>query len=319
MAWLGLDMGGTSVRCIALHADGSFGALTRAAGGNFRSSGAGVADRARRVVIDALAQAAISPESVAAVTVGAAGAGEAGHAEVEAIVNEALAPLGLPRPDVRDDLEIAFRSASPTEDGVLLLAGTGAVAARYRGWRRVARCDGMGWLLGDVGSGLWLGREVLRAAAADLDGRGAHTALTGLTLRSLGLEAQGDQRQPLIRAAAPLSPAEWGRFAPLALDLDGNDDVATALLDRAAAALTTAARAVGADRRIVFAGGLLAGGGLRSRLDRSFEGRHAPFPALGACALAAESTGATLDLPTLTRVCAAEAARQQAVTAGPQV
>ncbi|WP_275092119.1 BadF/BadG/BcrA/BcrD ATPase family protein, partial [Microbacterium sp. K36] len=61
--------------------------------------------------------------------------------------------------------------------GVLLIAGTGAVALGVdpSGARLV---DGWGPELGDFGSGSWLGREALRAVLRAHDGLAAPTALT---------------------------------------------------------------------------------------------------------------------------------------------
>ncbi len=301
MTVVGLDIGGTSVRCAVVSAQGALRGVTRGPGANFRSSGPGAVEGLRRVVADGLAAACTSTRDVLAVAAGVAGAAEAGHDDVKALLQEALDPLDLPPVEVREDLEIAFRSASDDPQGVLLLAGTGAVAARFEQWRRVARCDGMGWLLGDVGSGVWLGREVLRSAAADLDHRGPRTALTQAVLERLSLPLSGDQRQSLIRAVTPLPPARWGEFAPLALALDAQDPVATGLLDEAAVALAHAARSVDATKEIIYAGGLLTEGGLRHRLDERFSGSYASAPVMGACIVAGDAAGMKLDREELVR------------------
>jgi N-acetylglucosamine kinase-like BadF-type ATPase len=300
MAVIGIDMGGTSVRCAIVLRDGSLAGFARTPGGNFRSSGPEVATNIRRAADEALRAAGLTSDAVAAVAVGSAGAGAAGAEQVQNLLREALGPLHLPLPQVLEDLAIAFRSASPHADGVLLLAGTGAMAARYEGWRQAARSDGMGWLLGDTGSGVWIGRRVLRAAAAHLDRRGPDTALTAAVLDALGLPSTGDPRQALVAAATPQPPASWARFAPLALRLDGQDQVADALLDEAASRLTESARAVGAHDQVVFAGGLLEGGGLRRRLEQSFEGPYAGFPVVGACLVAADQAGIAVDAAALT-------------------
>ena len=59
-----------------------------------------------------------------------------------------------------------------------MCSGTGAVTVLFRGRQGVARRDGMGWLLGDIGSAVWLGRRTLQTVAADLDQRGRRTVLT---------------------------------------------------------------------------------------------------------------------------------------------
>src|SRR5699024_12245759 len=92
-----------------------------------------------------------------------------------------------------------------------------------------------GWLLGDIGSAVWLGRRTLEAVAADLDGRGPRTRLTeeigavlDLDLREgrLPPSPTGDPRQDLIRALdEPLpaaAPAALGSFAPLPGSIPGD-------------------------------------------------------------------------------------------------
>ena len=293
MGWLGIDIGGNSVRAAVCDRSGRLLGGGRAGGANIHTSGQHGPANVRDAVLAALAAAGADSAGVRAVGVGATGSEEAGRARVERLLDEALAGLGLPAPVLVADIDIAFRSASPKPDGVLLLAGTGAVAASYRGWVQQQRCDGMGALLGDEGSGVWLGRRVLRAVAAEIDRRGPATGLTPLVLDALGVGETDDPRQPMIAAATALPVAQWARFAPLAFELDGRDEVATGLLDAAAERLTVLAEAVGALDEVVFAGGLLASGALRERLR--FSGPHAAHPVLGACQLAAESVGERLD------------------------
>src|SRR5699024_420991 len=90
----------------------------------------------------------------------------------------------------------------------------------FRGREGVARRDGMGWLLGDIGSAVWLGRRTLQAVAADLDQRGRRTVLTERVGEMLDLDLRagrtppsptGDVRQDLIRALDELAPASSPR------------------------------------------------------------------------------------------------------------
>lgn len=295
MQVIGLDIGGTSVRAVVCDGAGRCLGYAKGPGANFRFSAGDAVENVRSTVAAALEDAGMSAADVAAVGVGAAGAGEGGRERVVEMLDAALGPLGLPSAALTLDLAIAFRSVAPSPDGVLLLAGTGAAAVRFEDWEVAARCDGMGWMLGDEGSGAWIGQHVIRLAAADLDARGPRTALTARVLDQLGIPGDGDPRQHLIAAAYALAPAEWGRFAPLAWELDGEDEQATALLDRAAERLMVSADAVGAGGEVVFAGGLLREGPLRARLARRFDGVYAEHPVVGACALAAASVGEDLD------------------------
>lgn len=67
----------------------------------------------------------------------------------------------------------------------MLVAGTGAIAAEVRDLRLDRVADGHGWLLGDAGSGFWLGREAVRGLLADLDAGRAPTPLGRQVLTDL--------------------------------------------------------------------------------------------------------------------------------------
>ena len=117
------------------------------------------------------------------------------------------------------------------------------------GGRQVAVADGLGWLLGaDEGSGFWIGQRVVRAALADLDGRGPATALTPLLLARLGVAAPsgaGD-REPilsLVRALYDGPPVRLADHARLVFEVDA-DGTADRILDDAAAALERTLSAV---------------------------------------------------------------------------
>ena len=115
-------------------------------------------------------------------------AGEKTAAFREQVVGR-LAALGLSEVVLDHDLLGIFHSGTAARDGYALIAGTGAVAARIRGGRLDRVVGGKGWLLGDAGSGFWIGHAVARAVVASLDGQGQGTALTDLVLEKLGIEA----------------------------------------------------------------------------------------------------------------------------------
>lgn len=305
---LGADVGGTSTRVVLAGPGGEVLGVGRAGGGNLRSSRPqDVADHLASALRSAFA-AAPDGVAVAAAHLGIAGAGAAGREAAAGLVSVAWRAAGAPVPAVPavvgDDLEIAFASAAHGDDGLLVLAGTGAVACRLVGGRVVARADGLGWLLGDGGSGVWLGLAALRAVAADLDARGPETALTAAVLASLGVDPAGDPRQALVAAAHAVAPSVHGRLAPLvtAAALDG-DGVARDLVDRASAALlSTASAAAGRHScppvEVVAAGALLtAPGPVRDAVLAALAAAHgvpvreAAAPVAGAVARAAAHAG----------------------------
>lgn len=273
------DVGGTRSRLVAAPLGGGVLAQVEGPGANLRSSGPAALDTLAATIGQVIQQArhalrtadegnadggttdrvsahepdgddtAEGPARVAAVALGISGAGPARAQEVRAAVGERLAALGIPaeRLLITDDLRTAFLSGGVGDDGLLVLAGTGAVAVRFRDREAIARRDGMGWLLGDIGSAVWLGRRTLEAVAADLDGRGPRTLLTEEVGAELGLDLRegqrppsptGDPRQDLIRALdqhLPAgAPAALGRFAPLPARVR-EDPVASGILDTAIA------------------------------------------------------------------------------------
>ncbi|WP_198025404.1 N-acetylglucosamine kinase [Brachybacterium phenoliresistens] len=318
---LGADVGATRarVRIRALGPHGELGTLLASAEGpgyNPNSSGpdgpAGLVDAVRTALLAAQAGARLQAPVRTVAVLGIAGAAAAHHAQVEEVVRAALAPLGLPARDVSivDDMLPAFAAGSAHGEGLLLLGGTGSAAVRFSGFAPVRRCDGMGWLLGDTGSAVWIGREVLQAAACDLDGRGPATALTADVLAELGLpvprpgaprDGSGDDvRQGLIAAVRPLAPAHWGRLAPIA-QRHPRDGIAREILARAAAELVAKVDAVrdGA-AEIVLAGSVLSENPEVSRrvraelADRQLEVLEAGPPVEGALRLAAQRAAEAL-------------------------
>ncbi|WP_019181871.1 N-acetylglucosamine kinase [Microbacterium yannicii] len=75
------------------------------------------------------------------------------------------------------DSTTSFLGALGDGRGSVVAAGTGVVTLAV-GRDRVARVDGWGNLVGDAGSGYWIGREALDAVMRSFDGRGPATALT---------------------------------------------------------------------------------------------------------------------------------------------
>ena len=313
------DVGGTRSRLVAAPLDGAVLARLDGPGANLRSSGASALEDLADTIGEVLARARRALEAegacaegaeVAAVALGISGAGPARAAEVRAAVAEHLTGLGIParRLLITDDLHTAFLSGGVGDDGLLVLAGTGAVAVRFHDRQAVARRDGMGWLLGDIGSAVWLGRRTLEAVAADLDGRGPRTLLTEEVGAALGLDLRegqrppsptGDPRQDLIRALDEQlpagAPAALGRFAPLPARVR-TDPVASDILHTAIAHVLDTIEALDPEAvlAVVLAGSVLTSPGplhdevTASLQDRRRTVRAAPDGLPGALLLARE-------------------------------
>ena len=261
---IAVDAGGTTTRCVVLASGGVCLGLGRAGRGNPVAVGAGAAARSLGAAVKtALAQAGVPGPEIEAVVITMAGGGLGD----EDIFLDRLRAEGVrPRPVLKGDLLSSLCSGTPALDGYALIAGTGAGAARIAGGEMVEVADSLGWLVGDAGSGFWIGHQVVRAAFDGLDGRGPPTALTPALLGALDLPCQGHSpanwRQVRARALSliyDMRPVELSQFAQLAFQTD--DLVAEGIVDAAAAALALTLQAVadpGLPGPLVLAGGVFA-------------------------------------------------------------
>ncbi|MFE2916204.1 N-acetylglucosamine kinase [Kitasatospora indigofera] len=309
---VGVDAGGTGTRCAVVGLDGRVHGRGQGAGGNLRSS-ADPAGALRRALEEALS--GVERGRIGAGHLAFAGAGGEDGARYRELAARAWREAGLPgAPAVGDDLAAAVAGATDSPDALLLLSGTGAVAALYRGGVQAARRDGYGWLLGDEGSGVWLGRQAVVRTLAALDGRGPATALLEVLPRALGTDgAEGSGpaadgtvlARRMVTAVHAAPPAELGRLAPLVDDVArAGDPVADEIVTEGARLLLhtfdSLAGAAGEDFAalpVVLAGGLLTGrtllaarvtAALRARGTATVPVRDA---ATGAAALAARTLG----------------------------
>ncbi len=223
--FIGLDGGGSGCRAQAMLADGRHGPVLHGGAANLVSD----PDGARREVSALLERCA---ESARALDAAAAGdpaqvvLGLAGAAEAEAGATGWLrAGLPFARVTVLGDVEIALRGAFEGGDGIVVAVGTGSVVASLRGGR-VRRLGGHGFVLGDEGSGAWMGREALRRSLHAGDGLGPRGLLVDRVLARFGTPGA------MIAFAAGARPAGFAALAPLVMEAEGAGcPVATAIVD----------------------------------------------------------------------------------------
>jgi glucosamine kinase len=259
-----VDAGGTSTRAVVVHPSGRCLGYAVAGSGNPTAVGPETAASVAESVMGALRRAEVPSTGIRLVVLAMAGTGST---SVAAEIRRRLAGMDLDAPLVfESDLLATYFSGTHLPDGYAVIAGTGAGAIRVEDGRQVAVADALGWLLGDEGSGFWIGQRVVRAALADLDGRGPSTALTPLMLARLGVPAPSDagDREPIIKVVRALyagPPVGLADYAGLVFEVDG-DGTADRILDDAAAAL---ARTLTAVRSPTVSGPVVLGGGILGR------------------------------------------------------
>ncbi|NJP45688.1 N-acetylglucosamine kinase [Actinacidiphila epipremni] len=293
---VGIDAGGTRVRAVLAEAAPGGALLGQGAGGPGNALSVGRADLTAHLAA-ALGQA-VPPAARAQVTAvhgGFAGAApglgpDRGHDLALSCLADALAAHGMAPGAVAvgGDTEVMLAAAPGAPlDGLVLIAGTGAVAARVGAGRRLLVTDGHGWLLGDDGSGFWLGQQAVRAALAALDGRGPATSLVAAVLAHYGLPEEWAGVAAAPAAPSPEAPAadvptveqvaeavvvrayarppvQLSLLSPAVVAAAGEGDaVAAGLVERAAGLLAGSVRALRprAGEPLVLGGGLIGPGG----------------------------------------------------------
>jgi len=242
---LAVDAGGTSSRAVLLDEAGTCLGFGRAGGGNPIAVGISPAVDALGLAVErALGSGGTTADQHSLVVISLAGTVSPPFL---ALLEARMASLGLAgRTIIEPDLLGTFCSGTALTDGYAVIAGTGAIAARVAAGTIHTVKGGSGWLLGDIGSGFWIGQQVARAVIASLDGLGPSTALTGLLLEATGVERSGERSRGrseelvrLMHELYALRPVELARFAPLAFaaidqSTSGPDAVARDILDAAA-------------------------------------------------------------------------------------
>jgi N-acetylglucosamine kinase-like BadF-type ATPase len=251
---LGIDGGGSKTILAVLDRRGEIVSAARAGGTNPLDNPAW-----RRELDTVLQTAATMP----AISAGAAALPAYGEVEsISAAQQNAIADALGRRPQlVLNDVDAAQIGAFAGEPGILILSGTGSMAWARDAAGRSYRVGGWGDVIGDEGSGYWIGRAILGRISQSLDGRLPPTRLVETLFAELAIDranpANGIEGW-VSQLAHPRS--EIAALAPMAMTLaEGGDAGAVAIIDAAAEELARHVRAierhVGADAAWSYAGG----------------------------------------------------------------
>ena len=310
---LGIDAGGTKTVCQLANSNGELISEARAGGANLQAVGELQVEKILHEVMEqALGERDIVPT---AICLGIAGVD---RADDEAIVRAIMRRIGYKaRILVVNDALVALEAGAPGEPGVVIVSGTGSIAYGRNAACEAARAGGWGYVLGDEGSGYWIGRAALRAVLREADQRGQKTALTPLLLRYFGIA----QVQGLLHEIyySNLNAASIGALAQCVQEaFQKGDAAAIGILRAAANELESSGLSVA--RRLALIGGepfafVLSGGifravpWLREELERrlpvaapnSITGLLDREPAAGAVTLALQASRGVARIPVYKR------------------
>jgi N-acetylglucosamine kinase-like BadF-type ATPase len=277
---LGIDAGGTKTVCQLADAEGNVLAEARGTGANLQAVGELEVEKVLHHVMDeAIGDRPIVP---AVICLGIAGVDRPDDA---AVVRAIMKRIGYKaRVLVVNDALVALEAGAPGQPGVVIISGTGSISYGRNARGEAARSGGWGYVLGDEGSGYWIGRAALRAVLREADKRGPKTALTPLLLQHFGVsEAQGLIHEVYHTNLKPTAIGVLARSVSKAFSQ--GDSAAIGILRAAADELESAALSVA--RRLGMVGEpfvfILAGGIFRavSWLEQELT-RRLPLSAPGA-------------------------------------
>ena len=155
---IGIDAGGTKTVCLLANEHGEILARARGEGANLQAVGELQVEKILHTVMaQAIGDRRIVP---AAICLGIAGVD---RPHDNAIIRGIMRRIGLKAPVlvVNDALVALVAGAGDEGPGIVLIAGTGSICYGRNAAGQAARAGGWGYLLGDEGSGWWIGREAL--------------------------------------------------------------------------------------------------------------------------------------------------------------
>ena len=238
---LGIDAGGTKSICLLADERGEIVSMARGPGANLHAAG----ELGVEKVLHELMETAIGDRDVTptAVCVGIAGVDREDEAQTVRAIMRRIGHKSHVL--VVNDALIALVAGAGDAPGIVVIAGTGSIAYGRNAAGEAARAGGWGHLIGDEGSGYWIGREALAAVMRAGDGRGPTTHLTAQILAHFSVADVSrlprivyDREQPRMAVAA---------LGPLVQRVaDEGDAVAARVLERAAEELVLAAGSVAA-------------------------------------------------------------------------
>ncbi len=123
---------------------------------------------------------------------------------------------------VVNDVVAAWAAATGAQPGIAAISGTGSNVFGMGPVGRVWRTGGWGHLLGDEGSGYWLGIESIKAALHDREASGPDTALSAAACAFFGCGSV--EEVAALVYSKPLTKGEIAAFATEAAKLASRGD-----------------------------------------------------------------------------------------------
>ena len=188
---IGIDGGGSKTVGLIARPNGEILSRVEVSGSNYHVVGIVRTEQIlAELVVALLNQAGVASESKITFCLGMAGLGRKSD---QNIINNVCNRIGLDRCRVlTHDAKIALVGGLGKLEGVILISGTGAIAYGQTADGLSVRSSGWGHLLGDEGSGYFIGLQALKAIVRAEDGRAQPTKIRDFVLLETGLSTPED-------------------------------------------------------------------------------------------------------------------------------
>ncbi len=237
---IGIDGGGTKTKAILANERGEVLGEKEIGQSNYQIIGR---ENFRKLIIglidDLIKGSRIEKGKISKVSLGLAGVGREGEKKD---VHSILKDVGFDS-IVENDAVIALVGALGGKPGVVIISGTGSIALGKNEKNQIARAGGWGYILGDEGSGFYIGKNALIYALKEYDGRGEKTILTEMIRNYLKI-SNVEEVVPMIYSGT-LTMADVSNLAKLVFEAGRKKDrIANIILTEAGKELGLLAYAV---------------------------------------------------------------------------
>ena len=240
----GVDGGGT--KSIGVAADQFGNILASREGGPTNPNVVGVEQAASslfQLITECSADVGCDVREYRSIVAGLAGAGSESNRKqiLDAVQHLAKAKEIPPLPiAIETDARVALEGAFDGKSGVVVIAGTGSIVVGKTPRGETIVAGGWGRIIGDEGSGYYIGREALSALALQYDKRGPATTLRDVFAKHFNWRTRDD-----IIASVYRDRFDIASLAPMVFETaSGNDTVSQQILQRGATHLAEQIRVI---------------------------------------------------------------------------
>lgn len=190
MYLLGIDGGGTKTEIYLSDFKSKIIFNAKFSGSNYLAKGLDETSKVISDIFEFLNKHDIDMNNIDGICFGAAGAG---REKDRNILKNMFKDLGYKgKLFLYEDAYISLVGAHGKERGIIIISGTGSIALAIDNSKNVYRVGGWGHLIGDEGSGYYIGKLALNAIFRAYDGRCEKTILTNSILKHLNLSSVED-------------------------------------------------------------------------------------------------------------------------------